>query len=104
MDSFEETFEARVANYYLFKIRNARERGIEFSLPLLSFRNLMRTKYCYYTGVKLTFPPVDEDGRVIPGHQKRHTDISIERLGNRLGYVPGNVKACSLYANSLKAV
>jgi len=84
-----------VARKYLTKYNNAKAGGHEFTISLTSFKNMMRAKRCAYTGVLLTEPT----------HKKAlSTDRTIDRIDNRLGYVSGNVVACSAWINSLKSV
>ena len=87
-------FELYVANYYRNKVNNCKSRGIEFNLSLQSVRNLLSAKKCPYTGVALTRP---RDGISLP------TDITIDRIDNRKGYVKGNVQAISYAANNFKS-
>ena len=47
-------FDTYCAKSYLSKIQSCKQRGIEFKLNFTSFKNLMRAKKCYYTGVTLT--------------------------------------------------
>jgi hypothetical protein len=92
--SFE--FEAWVADYYKRKADSARSRGLDFRLNLVSFRNLLRTVKCPYTGVALTVPR--------PGKPSLHSDITIDRIDNSKGYVKNNVMAISYQANNLKSL
>jgi len=87
-------FELFVANFYKNKVKNCQDRGIEFKLTLTSVRNMLRTHKCPYLGIELT----------VTGQINRPTDISIDRIDNTKGYVPGNVMACSRRANNLKSV
>ena len=77
--------DARIARKYLSKMSNAKEKGIIFTLNLVSFRNIMRAKKCYFTGLPLTCDT-----------------ISIDRVDCNKGYVKGNVVACHTSFNSLK--
>lgn len=86
----------QIARKYINKENSARNSGIKFTLSLTSFRNLMRAKKCYYTGVELTYG--------IGAGEKQSTDITVDRVDNQLGYVKGNVVACSHAANQLKSV
>lgn len=97
-------FDAWVSRFYQNKIESCKRRGIEFNLSLISVHNILRAKYCFYTGIELTRPPYRFDGYVPQGYERKNTDVTIERLDNRLGYVSKNVVACSKYANSLKGV
>ena len=87
-------FAQRVLTKYKNKVQNAKERGIEFSLSLTSFINLMKAKKCQYSGVTLTEP---EFGNPSP------TDRTIDRIDPNKGYVKGNVVVCCHAANQLKS-
>lgn len=97
-------FEAWVARFYQNKMKNAKGRRIEFDLSLMTLHNLLRAKYCYYTGIEMTRPPYKANGYVAQTYVQCETDVTVERVDSRLGYVPGNVVACSHYANGLKGV
>lgn len=86
-----------IARKYISKADNAKKYDIEFSLSLVSFKNLMSAKKCGYTGIKLTTPR----GGGLP---IRCTDRTIDRIDNTLGYISGNVIAVCHAANQLKAV
>ena len=79
-----------VCQRYLSTIESAQARNIKFELSLTAYKNLLRRKYCPYTGEKLT----------VTGNKP---NISIDRINNSKGYIPGNVIACSKYANSKKS-
>ena len=91
----DTSFEKKVAQFYLSKSQSCRKRGIAFELSLMSVRNLLRAKRCYYTGVPLTR---------YNGKAQRPTDITIDRVDSSKGYVRGNVVACCQAANSYKSV
>ena len=76
-----------LAKWYVIKADQSLLRGIEFDLGLLAFRNIAKSKKCYYTGLPLC----------------RDT-LTIDRVDNTLGYVRGNVVACHKAFNQLKAV
>ena len=79
---------------YLAKYESSKSRGIAFELSFTSYKNLMRAKKCFYTGVTLTEAhngPQQPMGR------------TIDRLDCNKGYVHGNVVACCFAANQLKA-
>lgn len=89
-------FELFVAEYYTNKVKSCKERGIEWKLSLISVRNLLRTQKCPYTGLDLTVSP---NTKTI-----RSTDITIDRIDNTKGYIPGNVMAVSRAANNFKSI
>lgn len=86
-------FDAYCAKSYLSKIQSCQQRGVEFKLNFTSFKNLMRAKKCYYTGVTLT-----RGG----GQETNPNYLTIDRIDNKLPYQKGNVVACSRQANQLK--
>lgn len=88
-------FERFVAEYYIGKSRSAAERNINWAISLVSFRNMMRSTICPYTGVLMTRPNLS---------MPKHTDITIDRIDNTKGYVPGNVMAISRMANNFKSI
>ncbi|MDX9668662.1 hypothetical protein [Pseudomonas sp. P8_250] len=88
-------FETFVADFYKNKAQSATDRGMDWQLSLVSFRNLLRTKTCPYTGVALTVPKLS---------QPRHSDLTIDRIDSSKGYIPGNVMAISRAANNFKSI
>lgn len=93
---FSPEFELFVTNYYQNKIQSAKDRGIEFKLNLVSVRNLLRTQKCPYTGITLTVPR--------QGKGSLSSDITIDRIDNKKGYIKGNVQAISNVANNFKSI
>lgn len=84
----------QIAKKYQQKARNAEERGIEFTLSFQAFKNMLRAKKCYFTGIDLT------DGNdTIPEATKR----TIDRIDHRKPYESGNVVACCHAFNQFKA-
>lgn len=79
--------DVKLARKFISKKANADERGIEFKLSFLSFKNMMKAKKCYFTGLPLV------DG-----------NRSIDRVDNKKGYVKGNVVACHQTVNCLKGM
>ena len=96
-------FELYVARFYRNKVDRARRDGYEFALSLISVRNLLIAKRCYYTGREMTLPSYNRDGNVPGNVPQRSTDVTIDRVDNSLGYVKGNVVACCKAANSFKS-
>lgn len=80
-----------LAEKYLNKAENAKKRNIEFNLSLTSYKNLQRAKKCYFTSIVLT------DKVDLPNSR------TIDRIDPNKGYEKGNVVACCLAANQLKA-
>lgn len=87
-----------IAKFILFKVKSCNERGVEWKLTFQAVKNLMKSKKCYYTGQKLTQPV-----KGVAGFIKRETDITLDRIDCKKGYVKGNVVACSSWANQLKS-
>lgn len=86
--------EVKIAQKYISKCQRARQDGIEFSIGLLSFRNLMMARKCQYTGITLT----DSTSKAV-----KATDRTIDRIDHNKGYVTGNVVAVCHAANRIKA-
>jgi hypothetical protein len=84
----------QIAQKYINKSNAARSEGIEFDLPFISFRNVMRARKCYYSGEKLTYSK----------KCSRPSDITIDRVDRNKGYIAGNVVACSKKVNSVKGM
>lgn len=94
------SFDEYVARYYLNKIKNARDRNLEFSLTLQEVKNMLRAKKCQLTGVELTHTGA---GTVDASSSQRHSDLTLDRIDNTKGYVQGNVMACCYAANHVKS-
>lgn len=80
----------KAARKYLALKESSAARGLEFDLPLVSLLNIYKAKKCFYTGVKLTF------------ERGKPNTITLDRVDNDLGYVKGNVVACSAEFNYKK--
>lgn len=80
-----------LARKFLAKADNARCRGIPFTLTLTGFRNLMRAKRCYYTGLEL-----------VDAKEQVPLQRTIDRIDHTKPYEKGNVVACSHAFNQLK--
>lgn len=78
------------------KINSCRTRKIEWKLTFTSVKNLMKARYCYYTGIEMTIP--SKEGAILP------TDFSIDRVDSSKPYEKGNVVAACHAANQLKSV
>ena len=85
-----------IATRYVRKAESSRDRGIPFLLSFTSYKNLMRAKRCYYSGIKLTQKPIGEKGI-------RQTDRTLDRIDNSKGYEKGNVVACCHSVNKFKS-
>lgn len=81
-----EDFDTFVAMKYIQTKISASNRGIEFKLSLSQMAKILKRKTCFYTGIEL---------------DEVHS-LSLDRKDNKLGYVDGNVVACSKLVNNLK--
>ena len=77
--------EQRIINKWVSLKSSAFTRNKEFNLTLISIKNLLSAKRCYYTD-----KPLD------------HMNISIDRIDNDKGYIKGNVCACDANVNRIK--
>jgi hypothetical protein len=80
----------RAVRKYNQLANSANNRGLEFNLTFTEVKKLSNSKVCYYTGVR--FDPSSED-----------TKFSVDRIDCTKGYVKGNVVACTIRINKIKA-
>ena len=80
---------------YINKIASSAKKDQEFSLSIGQFKKIMSRKTCYYTKVILTYSN---------SPQPLATDITIDRIDRKRGYVLGNCVACCHAFNQLKGV
>lgn len=80
---------------YENKKKQAKKRGLTFTLTLGQFMKLKQTRTCYYTGIKLT--------TAVHGHTNRPTDHTLDRLDDNIGYEPHNVVVACDAVNSMRA-
>jgi len=85
-----------LAERYIIKANNAKSNNIIFQLSFMSYKNLMTSKKCKYSGIKLT-------GKR-QGKKIRFTDRTIDRIDNRIGYVKGNCVAVCHGVNTIKSM
>ena len=78
-----------VAKKLLQLKQSADSRSIEFGLSFYTVRRLLNVKKCYYTGIMF-----EETGPFAR---------SIDRVDSTLGYLEGNVVACTVDINTKKA-
>jgi len=76
--NWEHTLKGR----YIIYRRNAKKRGLEFSLSLYEFTDII-LKPCYYCGKKQLYNGVD-------------------RVDNSKGYIKSNCKPCCTICNKMK--
>jgi hypothetical protein len=87
---FEQTpFDLQLADYYVKKFKNARERNIEFTLTLADLKKLLKKKTCYYTGQSLNFT----------GGENVFT---LDRVDSKKGYTKENTVQCAGWVNRFK--
>lgn len=77
-----------VAKKMLNLKQSADSRNIKFDLSFTTLKKLMEQKKCFYTGRDL--------------ESKGDFSLSIDRIDNKLGYVEGNVVACTVDINRKK--
>lgn len=79
-----------IAKKFINKAQSSESRNIPFMLSFAEYKRLMNTRKCYYTGVELTF------------NTGEHNSFTLDRIDASIGYVPGNVVACSHKFNQKK--
>lgn len=84
--------DTKVARIYTRLQQSAKDRGLEFDLSLMSLRNILKAKKCYYTGKDISTWHDRED----------EYKLTIDRVDNDKGYITGNVVACSHTFNQKK--
>ena len=82
-----------VARKYLALANRAINDGTEFELSFTAYKNMVRAKYCKFTGIVMSDTQ----------HTQHESYRTIDRIDNKKGYISGNVCACSYMANQLKA-
>jgi hypothetical protein len=78
-----------VAKKMLNLKQSADSRNIKFDLSFLTLKKLMEQKRCFYTNINF--------------EGKGDLALSIDRIDNKLGYIEGNVVACTVEMNRKKA-
>jgi hypothetical protein len=71
-------------------VSSGSNRGIEVNLRFTTLKWIMKTKKCFFTGVKLNFIENDPN------------QLTIDRLDNDRGYVDDNIVACAKEFNEIK--
>ena len=72
---------------------NATKRGVDFTIDTDQLKSILETSRCYYINTPLN---------VRSNHFKGITGVTIDRIDNNKGYIPGNVCASSNIANQMK--
>ena len=89
-------FELSMMARYKNKVADAKNRNLAFELSFSQFRNIMAKTKCAYTGRRMTL----QTGNA----SQKPSDITIERIDNAKGYVPGNCVAICKAANGFKSL
>lgn len=92
MDAVE--FDIIIANKYVDKIKHAKKSGIEFKLTFAQFKRIMQRKRCAYSGIE--FADISKP-------ENNWQKITIDRIDNKKGYIPGNVIAVCNGVNNIKS-
>jgi hypothetical protein len=71
-------------------VSSGSNRNIEVNLSFTALSWVMRSKTCFFTGVKLNFT------------ENHPHQLTVDRLDNDKGYIDGNVVACSKEFNEIK--
>ena len=71
-------------------INSGESRGIEVNLTFAELKKVLKTKKCFFTGVELDYI------------ENTPNQLTVDRLDNDLGYVNGNIVACSKEFNEIK--
>lgn len=91
-----------LAKMYITKMEDAKKRGIEFKLSLKRYRQILNTKYCYYTKQELIHAKGCTPGTLKDTTLSNQT-LTIDRIDSNKGYTDDNVVACTVTVNSLKS-
>lgn len=92
-------FDTYVAEYYVRKIQQCKDRRIKFDLTLTQVKNLLRAQKCQLTNTELTHTNAGVEVKKL---QQRPTDVTIDRIDSSKPYEKGNVMAVAKFANQLK--
>ena len=84
-----------IAKKFLTKVNNANSEGINFTLTLFQFKKILSRDKCFYTDVIMN---------KVMGESNNWNDLTLDRIDNNIGYVYGNVVACTRAANNLKGI
>lgn len=79
-------WQLKVATKYTNIIKSAVKRQLEFNLDIKDIEDLVSQRRCFYTGVEFDSTNL----------------LTFDRVNHELGYVKGNVVACTTQANALK--
>lgn len=85
----EDNMDVIIAKKLIQLKESATKRGLEFNLQFKDVKQLLSRKVCHYSGVR--FNNKDNELR-----------LTIDRVDNRMGYIKGNVVACTYKYNQIK--
>ena len=80
----------KIAKMYVSKADNARDNGHDFQLTFNQYKALITKKRCYYSNIPFQ-------------HGDKEYGLSLDRIDNSKGYVPGNVVPCLKVVNNIKS-
>lgn len=83
-------FDLHVAKKFVQIQQSAESRGLDFAMTLTEVKKLLKQKKCFFTEVTLTSKLNDPYMR------------TFDRIDNTIGYVDGNVVACTKEFNEIK--
>ena len=94
IEKIDKPTDTEVARKFISIESSANSRNKEFNLSLNDVRRILSTKKCYISGI-----PIKRYGNT---DNVFDDALTFERLDNDLGYVKGNVVACSFKWNQIK--
>jgi hypothetical protein len=86
-----------LARKYVKKADRAKKSGTEFTLSFSEYKRLMNRKTCAYSGLR--FSELDEHN----AWKNPWLGITLDRIDNSKGYIPGNVVPICNGINQLKS-
>lgn len=86
----------KLANAYLLKAQQARDRKIDFQISFSDYKRLKGRKKCFFTGVELIH--FKETGT------KQDNTYTLDRINSDLPYTKENTVPCSHWFNNFKNV
>ena len=89
--------EVRLAKMYVTKAERAEKKGIEFTLSFAQYKRLMTRKTCAYSGLR--FSELNEKR----AWKIEWLGLTLDRIDNLKGYVPGNVVPVCNGINQIKS-
>lgn len=86
------TDDTALASLYLYKVQNAKDRGIAFTLTLNDLRRLCKRATCYYTGQRFI------------SESKSPRKPTLDRKDSKIGYTKENTVMCCYWVNKVKGM